>query len=162
LSRRKVRSLPRRTGSPRRGRGSKEAARGPLGALASRDRPRSCDRGAMKASKWMWAIAVLCVAGGVPLSLSLAHRDQPAKVASAKPKPAERKVLVLSEAALKKNPITTTGVVETKLAPDLQVVGSVTYDQDHYAVVGPLVPGRIVALKAAVGDKVKAGQVLAI
>jgi cobalt-zinc-cadmium efflux system membrane fusion protein len=110
----------------------------------------------------MWGIAFLCVAGGVPLSLSLAHRDQPATVASAKPKPAERKVIFLSDAALKKNPITTTGVVETKLAPDLQVVGSVTYDQDHFALVGPLVPGRIVALKAAVGDKVKAGQVLAI
>jgi cobalt-zinc-cadmium efflux system membrane fusion protein len=116
----------------------------------------------VSSSKLMWAVAFLCVAGGVPLSISLARRGEPAKVEVAKPPPPQRKLLVLAEAVLKKNPITTAGVVETKLAPDLQVVGSVTYDQDHFALVGPLVPGRIVSLKAAVGDTVKVGQVLAI
>lgn len=73
----------------------------------------------------------------------------------------EKGVIALSNAALEKNPIETVKAVKTKLAADLQIVGSVSYDQDHYALVGPLVPGRVVALRAGVGDKVRAGQVLA-
>src|SRR6266508_1773858 len=47
------------------------------------------------------------------------------------------------------------------MAGDLELVGSVAYDQDHFAVVGPLIDGRVSKLRAAVGDKVAAGQVLA-
>lgn len=60
-----------------------------------------------------------------------------------------------------KNPISTTKVEKAKLAADLVIVGSVSYDQDHYAVVGPLVPGRVARLVAGVGDIVRKGQVLA-
>ncbi|HVU01597.1 MAG TPA: efflux RND transporter periplasmic adaptor subunit [Polyangiaceae bacterium] len=119
----------------------------------------------MKVGLLKWGAAVLGIAGAIPLVL-LARRHPPDEAIPTAARPAAlggtKKLVVLSPAALKKNPITTTGVVETKIAPDLQVVGSVTYDQDHFAVVGPLVPGRVVALKAAVGDPVKAGQVLAI
>lgn len=52
-------------------------------------------------------------------------------------------------------------VTRTRLAPDLQVVGTVSYDQDRHAVVGPLVAGRVVRLAAGVGDPVRKGQVLA-
>src|SRR5262249_36641179 len=48
-----------------------------------------------------------------------------------------------------------------KLAGDIQVVGTVAFHEDHFAVVGPLVPGRISRVSAGVGDKVKRGQVIA-
>ena len=115
----------------------------------------------MKRSHVIWGAGLLVIGGAGSLWASRRHKDPAPPVVAAKGEPSPRKLIVLPEAALKKNPITTTGVVETKLAPELQVVGSVTYDQNHFALVGPLVPGRIVALKAAVGDAVKAGQVLA-
>ena len=40
------------------------------------------------------------------------------------------------------------------LTTSLEVVGSVSYDQDRYAIVGPLVSGRIVSLQAQVGSVV--------
>jgi cobalt-zinc-cadmium efflux system membrane fusion protein len=64
-------------------------------------------------------------------------------------------------AAQAKNPITVVAAQRVKLVADVLVVGSVAHDQDHYAVVGPLVDGRIVRLAAGVGDKVQRGQVLA-
>jgi len=76
--------------------------------------------------------------------------------------PVEKKdALGIPAQALASNPIATQTVVRTRLAADLQIVGSVSYDQDHYAVVGPLVPGRITALQAGLGDRVRAGQILA-
>jgi cobalt-zinc-cadmium efflux system membrane fusion protein len=115
----------------------------------------------VKSSRFAWGAALLGVAGAVPILLSVVNHGQAVTEAPAR-EAAPRKLVVLPPAALKKNPITTTRVVATRIAADIQVVGSVTYDQDHFAVVGPLVPGRIVRLDAAVGDTVKAGQVLAI
>ena len=43
---------------------------------------------------------------------------------------------------------------------DIQVVGSVSPAEDHFAVVGPSVSGRVVRLHAGVGDQVHRGQVL--
>ncbi len=78
------------------------------------------------------------------------------------PPPVEQpKSLAISGKALENNPIATAKVQRAKLAADLSVVGSVTYDQDHYAVVGPLIPGRVTRLRAGLGDAVRAGQVLA-
>jgi cobalt-zinc-cadmium efflux system membrane fusion protein len=48
-----------------------------------------------------------------------------------------------------------------RLAGDIQVVGTVAFHEDHFAVVGPLVTGRISRVVAGVGDKVKRGQVIA-
>lgn len=75
--------------------------------------------------------------------------------------PQAPKVLKVSEAALAKNPITTTPALRIRIAPDLQVVGSVSYNQNHYAIVGPLVSGRVSRLLAGLGDVVRTGQVLA-
>lgn len=58
------------------------------------------------------------------------------------------------------NRIETLVATRTKLARDVEVVGSVSYDADHFAEVGPLIAGRIVGLHAGVGDKVQIGQVL--
>lgn len=59
------------------------------------------------------------------------------------------------------NRIETTEVTRVKLARDVEVVGSVGYDADHFAQVGPLIAGRIVTLRVGIGDKVHAGQTLA-
>ncbi|MDB4964696.1 MAG: cobalt/zinc/cadmium efflux transporter rane fusion protein CzcB family [Myxococcales bacterium] len=67
----------------------------------------------------------------------------------------------LSPEALKKNPITLATARRQPLARDLMLVGSMAFDADHYAIVGPLIAGRIVALRAGSGDTVKRGQVLA-
>jgi len=68
---------------------------------------------------------------------------------------------VSSAAAQAKNPVKVAPAELAKLAGDIQVVGTVTFHEDHFAVVGPLVPGRISRVSAGVGDKVKRGQVIA-
>lgn len=67
----------------------------------------------------------------------------------------------LSPQAEKKNRIETAIVNRGRLARDVELVGSVGYAADHFAEVGPLIPGRIVTLRVGIGDKVSAGQVLA-
>lgn len=84
-------------------------------------------------------------------------QNQPAATAGA---PAADK-LALSNEVRKRNPIETAQVARARLARDVEVVGSVGFDPDHYAQVGPLIAGRIVSLRASVGDSVKPGQVLA-
>jgi cobalt-zinc-cadmium efflux system membrane fusion protein len=67
----------------------------------------------------------------------------------------------LPTAARAKNPVKVAAAELAKLAGDIQVVGTVAFHEDHFAVVGPLVPGRISKLVGGVGDKVKRGQVIA-
>jgi len=69
--------------------------------------------------------------------------------------------LALGPAALAKNPIAVAKATLAPLAGDLFLVGSVAYDQSRYAVVGPLVAGRVVTVRAGLGDVVKKGQLLA-
>lgn len=75
-------------------------------------------------------------------------------------KPSSSSSVALPVAAQARNPIATARVARTRLAGDVLVVGSVSFDQDHYAVVGPLVAGRVARLRASVGDRVRAGEVL--
>ena len=55
----------------------------------------------------------------------------------------------------------TVRVERTALAGDVQVVGSVAPAEDHFAVVGPSVSGRVVRLHVGIGDSVKKGQIMA-
>jgi membrane fusion protein, heavy metal efflux system len=71
------------------------------------------------------------------------------------------RALALPKGAATENPVATAAVGLVRLAGDIQVVGTVSYDQDHLAFVGPLVSGRIARLAVGVGDRVKRGQVLA-
>jgi cobalt-zinc-cadmium efflux system membrane fusion protein len=80
---------------------------------------------------------------------------------AAVPAKADAAPLAVSKGALSKNPVKTEAVRKEKLAGDLMVVGSVSFDQNHYAVVGPLVDGRVIKLRANVGDRVRSGQTLA-
>jgi membrane fusion protein, heavy metal efflux system len=81
--------------------------------------------------------------------------------AAAPTAPSARNVVHLTPAALAKNPLSIVPAKRQPLARDLSLVGSASYDADHYAVVGPLIAGRIVALRAGSGDIVRRGQVLA-
>jgi membrane fusion protein, heavy metal efflux system len=69
--------------------------------------------------------------------------------------------LILPTRAAAENPVTTAPVGMVKLAGDIQLVGTVSYDQDHLALVGPLVAGRVTRLAVGVGDRVRRGQLLA-
>ena len=86
--------------------------------------------------------------------------DKATNTAAPPPTPAPRP-LTLTTTAQAKNPVKVTATELAKLAGDIQVVGTVAFHEDHFAVVGPLVPGRISRVTAGVGDKVKRGQVIA-
>ena len=85
---------------------------------------------------------------------------EPANAASPPP-PTPARPLALAAAAQARNPVKVAPAELAKLAGDIQVVGTVAFHEDHYAVVGPLVPGRMTRMSAGVGDKVKRGQVIA-
>ncbi|HVZ72352.1 MAG TPA: efflux RND transporter periplasmic adaptor subunit [Polyangia bacterium] len=67
----------------------------------------------------------------------------------------------LAAPAGRANAVATAPARLVKLAGDIQVVGTVSYDQDHLALVGPLVSGRVARLVVGVGDRVRRGQILA-
>jgi cobalt-zinc-cadmium efflux system membrane fusion protein len=101
--------------------------------------------------------ASLCVLVGVLFGQR--GKSDPAPVAPVPAKVDDK--LRLSALATQKNRIDTVAAVRVFLARDVEVVGSVSYDADHFAEVGPLIAGRIVSLEVGIGDKVKAGQLLA-
>lgn len=115
-------------------------------------------------SSWIYVGGVVGLLGlGVLLgSLFAAWRSRPEAAAAASPTSAEAPAdLRLPPKAGRLNRIETTSVTRVKLARDVEVVGSVGYDADHFAQVGPLIAGRIVTLRVGVGDKIQAGQTLA-
>jgi cobalt-zinc-cadmium efflux system membrane fusion protein len=69
--------------------------------------------------------------------------------------------VALPSRAAAENPVQTIAARRVRLAGDIQVVGTVSYDQDHLALVGPLVAGRVSRLLVGVGDRVRRGQALA-
>jgi cobalt-zinc-cadmium efflux system membrane fusion protein len=108
------------------------------------------------------AVAVLAGVGALALrGRSSVVTGEPANAASPPGAAAAPRPLALSTASQVKNPIKVAPAEVTKLAGDIQVVGTVAFHEDHFAVVGPLVPGRISRLVAGVGDKIKRGQVIA-
>ena len=69
--------------------------------------------------------------------------------------------LELTAQSREKNPVKIATAELARIAGDIQVVGTVAFHEDHYAVVGPLVAGRISRLAAGVGDQIHRGQILA-
>lgn len=69
--------------------------------------------------------------------------------------------LELTAQSREKNPVKIATAALARIAGDIQVVGTVAFHEDHYAVVGPLVAGRISRLAAGVGDQIHRGQILA-
>ncbi len=107
----------------------------------------------------MRLLATLALASllGCSSAASATQKAEPANAAEAK-KP--RTVAVDAEAA-KRLGITTMVVGQGGLAESIPVPGSVEYDLNHYAEVGPRLDGRITTVKGKLGDVVKKGQVLA-
>jgi len=70
-------------------------------------------------------------------------------------------LLALAAGAQAENKISTAFVERRQLGADIHAVGNVEHDADHFAIVGPLVQGRVTRLAAGVGDKVRKGEVLA-
>lgn len=103
-------------------------------------------------------IIVVLIVGATLLYRASSHQEAGATVAARTEDGAQ---LALGKEALAKNPIAVARVTRTPLAADLPLVGSVAYDQSRYAIVGPLVAGRVVTLRAGLGDVVKKGQLLA-
>lgn len=74
------------------------------------------------------------------------------------PKPKD--LIISSELAIRLN-VGTAPVRLQSLARQLELVGSVEFDQDKVAIAGPRLAGRIIRLPVRPGDVVKAGAVLA-
>src|SRR4051812_30511502 len=99
----------------------------------------------MKKVRWIIVASGLTV-GLVFITLRSRHAAPAAEL------PVKKDALALTAAALENNPVATAHAKKTRLAADLDIVGSVSWDQDHYAVVGPLVAGRVARLRAGLGD----------
>ena len=69
--------------------------------------------------------------------------------------------LELTAQSREKNPVKVATAELARIAGDIQVVGTVAFHEDHYAVVGPLVAGRVSKLAAGVGDQIHRGEILA-
>jgi membrane fusion protein, heavy metal efflux system len=111
----------------------------------------------------------MALAALMALALGACHRG-PSGAAAAEAPPAQEGepaaargagALSLPAQAGAENPVTTVTAGLVRLAGDIQVVGTVSYDQDHLALVGPLVAGRLTRLLVGVGDHVRRGQALA-
>ena len=111
-------------------------------------------------------LIVVAVLGALAIAGFLLMRGRASEGKASQPAPAvaaeaAEKSLALRPAARAKNPVKVAAAQMTKLGGDVQVIGTVTFHEDHFAVVGPLVSGRISKLLAGVGDQVKRGQVIA-
>lgn len=121
------------------------------------DKESSSLRSRLRVALPALALLVLGLLGGYFLGRRAA--PDPAPAASSAEKTGDR--LQLPAGATRKNPIETVAAAQVALARDVEVVGSVGYDANHFAEVGPLIAGRIVELNVGIGARVKAGQVLA-
>lgn len=112
--------------------------------------------GATGAAGLLAAGAVLLIRSGP------AEGVRPAAERQADPEAARAGALLdLPPAAVAKNPVQNVPVRPLRLAADIQLIGNVSYDADHLAIVGPLVEGRVIRLAIGVGGRVRRGQIMA-
>jgi cobalt-zinc-cadmium efflux system membrane fusion protein len=110
--------------------------------------------------KWLMGGAALLVVGALAgWSRWNGREAAPGSVGAAASD--ERQHVTLAPGSKAKNPIEVGVVQRTRMAGDLQLVGTVTFHEDHVAQVGPLVAGRVSRLVVGVGDHVKRGEVMA-
>lgn len=103
----------------------------------------------------------ILVVAGAALFLGRLSAKEPAPAAPVQKPPERSEQVALTAEASKQNRVEIVTVQRTRLARDIEVVGSVGFADDHYAEVGPLIAGRVVAIGVRVGDPVKKGQILA-
>ena len=106
----------------------------------------------------IWSTAIGC------------HRSSPsesAKVAEPAPSVGDSRakgpqVLALSEAIVRDAHIETAVVQKRRLSATVDLNGQLVADPDHIAMLGARVPGRVVKVLVREGDRVNAGQILAV
>ena len=107
------------------------------------------------------AVVVFVIRGGGSGSDARAGTHPSEGGAAASPSPGgATQTVALSSAATARNPIKTVTAAMERLAGNIHVIGNVSYDADHFAIVGPLVSGRITRLAAGVGSTVTRGQIM--
>ena len=125
-------------------------------------------------------LASLLLAGSLSASLLAGCGDKPApeQGVSGKTEPADQgaqksppekteekaaeKLLDLSDAEIHQAGIKVQKLEPQELANQIVVTATIQANQDKLAHVAPRVPGRVVKVNASLGDKVKAGQALAM
>jgi cobalt-zinc-cadmium efflux system membrane fusion protein len=126
-------------------------------AAAEATRPPTPRRLALRRALLLTVLGALTAAAA---GLALRGGDAPAAPGPAAP-PSAAAPVKLAAGAQARNPVRVAPAESRKLAGDIQVVGTVSFHEDHFAVVGPLVAGRISRLVVGVGDRVARGQVIA-
>ena len=117
----------------------------------------------MKMSKDRVLVAILVTALIVVGALALRGRasfgrGEPQRRVAAATAAAPRP-LALAPAARARNPVKVAAAEVAKLAGDIQVVGTVAFHEDHFAVVGPLVRGpHLAAVAPASATRSSAGR----
>ena len=188
VARGQVRPVPRHPGVARSERRPTESSTDPGGTLERRDRPGSRHGSIMKdqhdtthaeerttsdepqrPKRRFLAAASVLGAVAIVVGAALLFRSGPAEGVRPRAEeegldssdPDSRLSVLIPEAATARNPIKLAKVSTSRLAGDIQVVGNVSADADHFAIVGPLVAGRVTRLVVGVGSHVKRGQIMA-
>jgi cobalt-zinc-cadmium efflux system membrane fusion protein len=120
----------------------------------------------MTRRKRLWLIGgtLLALAATGTFLARTQHRSQAAVAAAgetARTRATSKDMVALVRGVSSRSQIRTVKAGRAELAADLEVVGAVSRAEDHFAVVGPSVNGRIVRIYSGVGDSVKKGQVIA-
>jgi cobalt-zinc-cadmium efflux system membrane fusion protein len=117
----------------------------------------------LRVSRLHWAVACAVVGCVVALVLpSIGCKDKESAAASVPGDAAPSlRVVSFDPAVLTRLGIRVESAGMNGPAHTVRVSGTLDYDFDHYAEVGALLPGRISAVEARVGDAVHKGQTLA-
>ena len=98
---------------------------------------------------------------GVAVALSLCACSQTQEPAASKPPVTPEHVVV-------QPPLQSTGQIETAVVdfkpiqPELVLVGKVAYGEDRYSKISSPLQGRVVEVRAKLGDRVEAGATLLV
>lgn len=121
----------------------------------------SSTRGASRSWAPPFATGIVGVALGVVVGVAFAPRGvQDAVVPPAVADGASRRVRI-SEQLARNAGVTVEPIASSTIAPVLDLVGTVDFDQERVADVGGRIEGRIVRMMVSVGDRVEEGQALA-
>jgi membrane fusion protein, heavy metal efflux system len=110
---------------------------------------------------WVSFVSVLLAAGGVALVARSMSSAKKAEAAIKKPlERTNREQLSLPKEGTANQALKLANVERAVVVGDIQAVGSVSSAEDHFAVVGPSVSGRVIRLHVGVGDQVRKGQIM--
>ncbi len=117
---------------------------------------------AFETSKFLPLLAACAVAVGGCRSKETAKAEEPREAASAEEKSEGAHALVLTPEQAKSTGLVTATVEERAVAVPITATATIEPAADRQARVGSRISGRITALRARVGDRVRVGQQLAV